>query len=344
MKFPTGGTVRDPWQKKCLSWLTRCKSGTNSKVWMKEETVRLPFCEVRALWVLPQRGIREMRENGHPGTFCSGDFCGVFTRKKNLPFRILHAADAAEREEKMNNLLQSVTENVTYVLSFLGIIVLMFAAALMLEKAAMKKNGTKGPIFHTRKIAMIGMFSAIAMILHLFDFPLPFAPDFYKLDFSELPILVGTFAFGPAAGVMMEFVKILLKLMVKGTSTAFVGDLANFVIGCSFILPASVVYAFRKNKKTAVIACITGTLIMTVFGTAFNAIYLLPAFSELYHLPLENILAMGSAVNPLMTEGSIVSFVAACVAPMNLIKGVSVSVVTLLIYKPLSPIIKNGHR
>ena len=221
---------------------------------------------------------------------------------------------------------------------------LPFAAALMLEKAAMKKNGTKGPIFHTRKIAMIGMFSAIAMILHLFDFPLPFAPDFYKLDFSELPILVGTFAFGPAAGVMMEFVKILLKLMVKGTSTAFVGDLANFVIGCSFILPASVVYAFRKNKKTAVIACITGTLIMTVFGTAFNAIYLLPAFSELYHLPLENILAMGSAVNPLMTEGSIVSFVAACVAPMNLIKGVSVSVVTLLIYKPLSPIIKNGHR
>ena len=142
----------------------------------------------------------------------------------------------------------------------------------------------------------------------------------------------------------MEFIKILLKLCVKGTSTAFVGDLANFVIGCSFILPASAIYAFRKNKKTAIFACVTGTLIMTVFGTAFNAVYLLPAFSRLYSLPLDNLLAMGSEVNPWVQEGSIVSFVVACVAPLNLIKGISVSVVTMLIYKPLSPVIKTGHR
>lgn len=242
----------------------------------------------------------------------------------------------------MNGLLESVTQNVAYVLSFLAIIVVLFATAVLLEKAAQKKNGINVPVFNTRKVAMIGMFSAIAMILHLFDFPLPFAPEFYKLDFSELPILVGTFAFGPAAGVMMEFVKIMLKLMVKGTSTAFVGDLANFVIGCSFILPASIMYAFRKNKKSAVMACITGTLIMTVFGTAFNAVYLLPAFSKLYGIPLDQLLAMGTAVNPLAGEGSIVSFVVACVAPLNLVKGASVSLVTLLIYKPLSPIIKAG--
>lgn len=220
----------------------------------------------------------------------------------------------------MNGLLESVTQNVAYVLSFLAIIVVLFATAVLLEKAAQKKNGINVPVFNTRKVAMIGMFSAIAMILHLFDFPLPFAPEFYKLDFSELPILVGTFAFGPAAGVMMEFVKIMLKLMVKGTSTAFVGDLANFVIGCSFILPASIMYAFRKNKKSAVMACITGTLIMTVFGTAFNAVYLLPAFSKLYGIPLDQLLAMGTAVNPLAGEGSIVSFVVACVAPLNLVK------------------------
>jgi len=247
-------------------------------------------------------------------------------------------------EENMNGLFESVTQNLAYVLSFLAIIIVLFVAAVLLEKAAQKKNGINEPVFNTRKMAMIGMFSAIAMILHLFDFPLPFAPGFYKLDFSELPILVGTFAFGPAAGVMMEFVKILLKLLIKGTSTAFVGDLANFVIGCSFILPASAIYAFRKNKKSAVFACMAGTLIMTVFGTAFNAIYLLPAFSRLYGMPLEQLLAMGTAVNPLAKEGSIVSFVAACVAPLNLIKGVSVSIVTMLIYKPLSPIIKSGYR
>ncbi len=244
----------------------------------------------------------------------------------------------------MNGLLESVTQNLAYVISFLAIIAVLFAVAVLLEKAAQKKNGLSGPVFNTRKVAMIGMFSAIAMILHLFDFPLPFAPDFYKLDFSELPILIGTFAFGPAAGVMMEFVKILLKLLIKGTSTAFVGDLANFAVGCSFILPASVMYAFRKNKKSAILACITGTLIMTVFGTALNAIYLLPAFSRLYGLPLDQLLAMGTAVNPLAREGSIISFVAACVAPLNLIKGASVSLVTLLIYKPLSPIIKSGRK
>lgn len=235
----------------------------------------------------------------------------------------------------MNGLMENVTQNLTYVLSFLAIIVALFAAAVILEKAAQKKNGIDEPIFNTKKIAMIGMFSAIAMILHLFDFPLPFAPGFYKLDFSELPILVGTFAFGPAAGVMMEFVKILLKLLIKGTSTAFVGDLANFAVGCSFILPASVLYAFRKNKKSAIIACVAGTLCMTIFGTAFNAVYLLPAFSKLYGMPLDQLLAMGTAVNPLAKEGDIISFVAACVAPLNLIKGTVISVITLLIYKPL---------
>ena len=244
----------------------------------------------------------------------------------------------------MNGLFKSVAENATYVLEFLAVIVALFVVAVLLEKAAQKASGKKEPIFNTRKMAMIGMFSAVAMILHLFDFPLFFAPGFYKLDASELPILVGAFAFGPTAGVIMEFIKIVLKLFVKGTSTAFVGDLANFVVGCSFILPASAIYAFRKGKKSAITACIIGTLILTIFGTAFNAVYLLPAFAKLYQWPLEDILALGAQVNPLVKEGSVLSFVAACVAPMNLIKGAGVSIITMLIYKPLSPIIKFGHK
>lgn len=244
----------------------------------------------------------------------------------------------------MRELFSNVAENLPFVIEFLAVIVGMFVIAVLLEKLAQKKRGVKEPIFGTRKVAMIGMFSAIAMILMMFEFPIPFAPPFYELDFSELPILVGTFAFGPAAGVMMEFVKILLKLFIKGTSTAFVGDLANFVIGCSFILPASVAYAFRKNKRSAVLGCVAGTMVMTVFGTAFNAIYLLPAFSQLYGIPLDSLLEMGQAVNPFVAEGSIVSFVVACVAPMNLLKGASVSLITLFIYKPLSPILKAGEQ
>lgn len=244
----------------------------------------------------------------------------------------------------MKDLFQNVADNAMYVLSFLLVIAAVFAAAALLEKAARRKSGTSESAFSTRKMAVIGMFSAIAMILHLFDFPLPFAPGFYKLDFSELPVLVGAFAFGPAAGVAIESVKILLKLFIKGTSTAFVGDLANFAVGCSFVLPASAIYAFRKTKRTAVIACAAGTFVLTIFGTAFNAVYLLPAFSRLYGIPLEQLLAMGGAVNPLVQEGSIVSFVVACVAPLNLVKGISVSLAALLVYKPLSPVIKAGRR
>ena len=224
----------------------------------------------------------------------------------------------------MKELFQNVMENLVFVLEFAAVILAMFFLALLLEKAARKKRGIKEPIFTVRIMAMTG--------------------TFYKLDFSELPILIGAFAFGPAAGVMMEFLKILLKLFIKGTSTAFVGDLANFVVGCSFILPASAIYAFRKNRKSAVAACVVGTLILTVFGTAFNAVYLLPAFAKLYGMPLEDIMAMGAAINPLVKDGSIVSFVVACVAPLNLIKGGLVSVVTLLVYKSISPIIKSEHR
>lgn len=243
----------------------------------------------------------------------------------------------------MTGLLNEIVSNLTFVLVFLAIIIIFIAIAVVLEKAAQKKNGVNIPIFNTRKIAMIGMFSAISAILMIFEFPLPFAPAFYELDFSEIPILVGTFAFGPVAGVLMEFVKILLKLFIKGTSTAFVGDLANFVIGCSFVLPASAIYVFRKSKKSAVLGCVIGTLVMTIFGTAFNAIYLLPAFSKLYGMPLDTILAMGAKVNPFVHSNSIISFVAACVAPMNLLKGTLVSAVTLFVYKPLSPIIKSAH-
>jgi len=316
------------------SWLNRRDSGTNSTVWMEEEhgSHTSVSCEsapafagfsARVLW---QRSLQRP---------------GLFTRKAFLTAYIYGTPrQAAESEEIMNGFFKSVAENALFAAEFLLIIAAVFLAALALEKLADKKNGTRERAFSTRKMAVTGMFSAMAMILHLLDFPLPFAPDFYKLDFSELPVLVGAFAFGPVVGVTTEAVKILLKLFIKGTSTAFVGDLANFVIGCSFILPASAIYYFKKNKKRALAGCIIGTLLLTLFGTAFNAVYLLPAFSRLYGMPLDSILAMGSAVNPLMAESSIVSFVACCVAPMNLIKGGSVSLVTMLVYKPLSPIIK----
>ena len=209
-------------------------------------------------------------------------------------------------------------------------------------KIAKKKSGSKERILSTRKIAVIGMFSAIAAVLMVLEFPLPFAPSFYGMDFSELPALIGTFAFGPVAGVLIEFCKIVLKILFKPTSTAFVGELANFAVGCSFLLPASCVYLFHKTKKSALIGSIAGTLCMTVFGTAFNAVYLLPKFAQLFGMPLDAIIGMGTAVNPAID--SITTLVIFAVAPLNLLKGGLVSVITMLIYKKISPIIKEGTK
>ena len=239
-----------------------------------------------------------------------------------------------------SNFIEEVSKNVTFVLEFLGIILALFVVAFVMEKLAKKRTGDTERILSTRKMAMIRMFSAIAAILHIMDFALPFiAPPFYKLDFSELPALIGAYAFGPFAGVMIEFLKILLKLIFKGTSTAFVGDLANFAVGCSFILPASVIYDFNKKKKTAILSCVVGTIVLTVFGTMFNALYLIPAFSALYGLGIEEIIAMGTSINKGITD--LTSFVIIAVAPLNLIKGSVVSLITLLVYKKISPILKS---
>lgn len=240
----------------------------------------------------------------------------------------------------LGKLWEKVGENAVFVLEFLGIILALFVLAFLLERLQQRKEGKGEAFFTPQKIASVGILSALSAILMLFELPLFFAPSFYKLDFSEIPILVGAFAFGPATGVVMEAVKILLKLVMKGTSTAFVGELANFAVGCSFIIPAATIYFFKKNKKMAIISCVAGTVILTIFGTAFNALYLLPAFSKLFHMPIEAILEMGQKVNSLMKEGSIISFVIVCVAPLNLLKGTLVSLVTMFIYKPLSRFLK----
>lgn len=241
----------------------------------------------------------------------------------------------------MNEFITNIMENVTFVLEFLGIVVILVLVALVAEKMIQKKNRSVEKILTTKKIAMIGMFSAVAGILMLLELPMPFAPAFYKIDPSELPVLICGFAFGPVAGVLTEFIKIIIKLFFKPTSTAFVGELANFCVGCSMILPATIIYHVKKKKLTALIACVAGTLTMTIFGTLFNAVYLLPTFAVMYGMPLEALIAMGTALNENVTD--VFTFVAFCVAPLNLLKGAAVSVITFALYKPLSPILKISY-
>lgn len=248
----------------------------------------------------------------------------------------------------MKSFLQSVANDVLFAVEFLGIVTLIFLLAYLAEKFVQKRKGIKEKIFTTRKMAMIGMFSAISAILMILEIPVFFTPFFYKLDFSELPALVGGFAFGPVAGIMIECCKILIKLVIKGTSTALVGELANFVVGCSFILPASFLYWLKKSKKSAIFSSIVGTVIMTVVGSWLNGLYLLPTFANMFGMPLlpdgtgKSIVDMGTVVNPYIKD--VTTLVLFAVVPLNLLKGSIVSFVTILIYKPLSPVLKNTHK
>lgn len=228
----------------------------------------------------------------------------------------------------MEKLLTQFQENAIFVL-ITGLFIL---AVALLSHLAERKLPHLRRVSAARRVSIIGICSAIAVVLHVLDFPLIFlAPEFYKLDFSEVPVLLGGFFLGPSAAVAIECVKILLKLLVKGTSTAFVGDFANFFVGCCFALPATVWYHTHKDKQGAVVGLILGTLVMTVLGTAFNAVYLLPKFSVLYGIPMDVLIGMGTAVHK--SVSGVFSFVALCVAPLNLVKGSVVSVLTLLLYK-----------
>ncbi len=228
----------------------------------------------------------------------------------------------------MTGLFEQLKQNFLFVLVCGCIIIAIAGAAKLAERFLLGKR----QVSPARRVTIIAVCSAIATVLHILDFPLLFlAPEFYKLDFSELPVMLCGFYLGPSAAVACEAVKILLKLLLKGTSTAFVGDFANFFVGCSLVLPAAIVYHIRKTRSSAMAGLGVGTLILTVFGSAFNAVYLLPKFSELFGLPLDTIISMGNAINGGIT--SVSTFVLLAVAPLNLIKGLSVSLLTLLLYK-----------
>lgn len=205
-------------------------------------------------------------------------------------------------------------------------------------KVKEKKQMNNKKKLNTRMIAQIGMLGAIAVVLMLFEIPLPFAPSFYEIDLSEVPVLIGCFSMGPLAGVLVELIKIILNLCINGSVTAGVGELANFVIGIALVLPAALIYKRKKTKKGAIVGLVTGTLFMTISGCFINAYVMLPTYAKAFGMPIEALVGMGSAVNANITD--LFTFVMFAVVPFNLLKGVLVSIIVLLIYKKISPILK----
>lgn len=204
--------------------------------------------------------------------------------------------------------------------------------------ATKTKKVPNNQITKTTKLAVTAMLAAMSAVLMFFEFPLTFiAPEFYKLDFSEIPVLIGTFSMGPISGIVIEFIKILVKLLIKGTTTGGVGEFANFLIGCSFVLPAGFVYMYKKNRKSAIVGMTAGTITMATVGVLLNTFVLVPMYSAF--MPIEEIIRMGQAIIPAIE--STFTFCLFCVGPFNLVKGVIISLVVFFIYKPLSRLISN---
>ena len=186
----------------------------------------------------------------------------------------------------------------------------------------------------THKIAVTAMLSAAAAVLMFLDFPIPFLiPPFVKMDFSELPALLATFSLGPASGVVVCLVKNLVNLTMS--STQGVGELCNFLLGVCFVIPAGLVYKYKKTRSGALVGALVGAAAMAVGSIPVNYFISYPFYTVF--MPLDTIISMYQEIYP-GVDGLL-----ACLiifnAPFNLLKGLLDTALCFLVYKPLSPLL-----
>ena len=186
-----------------------------------------------------------------------------------------------------------------------------------------------------RVLTGTAMLGAVAAVLMYLEFPIPIMPAFVKLDVSELPALIASFAYGPVSGVLVCLIKNLIKL--PSTSTAAVGELFNFVMGALFVGVAGIVYKRNKTRKGAIVGALLGALVMAVVSVPYNYFIVYPAYVVMYHLPLEAIIGMYQAINP--NVDGLLTCLLVFNLPFTFVKGVLDAVLCFLIYKPLSPIL-----
>ena len=194
-----------------------------------------------------------------------------------------------------------------------------------------EKTAKKGMALST--LTKIAMLSAVAGVLMLFETPLWFAPPFYKLDLSELAVMVGALSMGPMAGAIIELIKILLNFVLNGTITGGVGEVGNLLVGCAFVVPAAWIYKKMHNAKGMLLGMAAGIVCLVALGSIVNYFVLLPVYATVFGQPLEYFIQMGNALNPAIVD--LKTFILFAVAPFNLLKGVIISALTVVIYRKL---------
>lgn len=189
----------------------------------------------------------------------------------------------------------------------------------------------------TRRLVLIGMMAAVSAILMLFEVRIPFTPPFIKMDLSELPIILCAFICGPIAGILTSIVKVVLILLIKGTNTMFIGELANFIGSLFYLVPSVLIYRKIKEKRGALIGLFAGTLITSIVTVACNYFFVFPVYAKAFGMPLDSIIEMGSAVNPFVAD--YFTLMVFSLLPFNLVKYGVVSIIVFLVYKKVSKFI-----
>ncbi|MFR2892668.1 ECF transporter S component [Peptoniphilus grossensis] len=193
-------------------------------------------------------------------------------------------------------------------------------------------------MIRTKDMTKVAMLSVIGFVLMYFQLPLTFvAPPFMKLDISDLPVLMGAFTMGPVYGIIIAAIKNLMHIIFKGTMTAGVGELSNFIISSTFAVVSSYIYRKHRTYKSAVLSMTVGVLAMTILAMISNYFVVFPLYGKV--MPMEAIIAMGSAITPKIT--GLFTMMIYSVLPFNLIKGFTTSAVMMLVYKKISPLFKN---
>ena len=190
-----------------------------------------------------------------------------------------------------------------------------------------------------RRIAACAILTAMAVLLMYLEIPLPFMPVFLKFDFSELPVLIGSFALGPVWGIVIELLKNLIHLPV--TQTAGIGELSNFIAGTIYVGTAGFIYRKFRTKKGAALSMAIATLALAIVAIPVNAFITLPLYGSVMGYPMEAILETSAKVNPLVKDK--LSLLLAVFVPFNLFKGIVVGFITFFVYKPISKLINKTY-
>lgn len=189
-----------------------------------------------------------------------------------------------------------------------------------------------------RFITITGILGAVATVLMMMSFSVPFMPSFIKLDFSELPALIAAYSMGPLSGITVCFIKNLINVTM--TTTGGVGELSNFILGACLVAPAGFIYRYRKNRRSALISALIGSVLMAMISLPLNYFVTYPAYAKL--MPINAIIGMYEAINP--GVDGLFSCLLMFNVPFTFLKGSLVTLLTFLLYKHISPIIKGKSK